>query len=367
MDQVISLLWSFCGAIFFLLSLLLHEFSHKACLLFLKKYNRKNVIFIFGSVQPNDLFSHPTKYQAITALCGPLASFSFVLCWYIIYIWASTINVPSVIVLIIRHQLIINLLIAVINSLPFYPLDNGIALRYVLLKKFNLSANRVIINLGKSITIIAILGGLFLICAGFFIAGIWCIIVSFSYKAALDISNQKELLLRSLYGESVSDYVRRNPITVHPSLTLDLFINDYYNRFHEKIYPVMQYSSVQGIVNLQKIKELPEDQWKYSTISEVSDHISNSNTVTADTDLTFALKLLIRTKQHGLLVVKNESLLGTITYNEIIHFLTPMINLPVETKRRKYKDHKKIDLNAPSENCHTKLNTRTYESVYNSL
>ncbi len=365
MDQVTSLLWSFCGATFFLLSLLLHEFSHSACLLFLKKHNRKNVVFIFGSVQPNDLFSHPSKYKAIAALCGPLFSFSFVLCWYVIYIQANSTNISSVLVLIFKHQLFINFLIAVVNFLPFYPLDIGIVIRYVLSKKFSLSANRVIINLGNSIAIIAILGGLFLICAGFFISGIWCTVIGFSYKAALDITNQKEQLLRSLHGESVGDYMRRDPITVHPSLTLDLFMIDYYNRFHENIYPVMQYSSVQGVVNLQKIDEIPEDQWKHYTIAELTDPISSSNAVTADTDITCALKLLIKKPQHALLVVKKESLQGTITYNEILHFLIPLLNLPLETTKK--KDHRRTDSKKVSENCYTKLNTHTYESVYNDL
>lgn len=322
--QSSALLWGLCGTFFFIISLLIHEIGHIASSRIFYVDLQKSFLFQFGSVHIDIFLCKPTISHILVALSGPLTSCIVAICWYLL----STLNfLPPQLVVQFNYLVILNFLLAVVNLLPFYPLDMGVVLRFAVskFKKTNEELFFLIEFLFLSCTFLI---GLYSVCTGYFYSGIWWILSSFSFRMALKITNQKQYLLKEMRGEKVGDFMRKNPITVHPSLALDKFMTEYYYRFHESIYPVVQYSCVQGVLTNQNIQKIPNNLWKNYTVGEIADPRSVDNTTTKDTDIVEILKKITERSDHNLLVVKDETLEGVLTLEDLLPYFSFKINLP---------------------------------------
>jgi predicted transcriptional regulator len=137
-------------------------------------------------------------------------------------------------------------------------------------------------------------------------------------------------------GEKVGDYMRVNPVTVHPSIPLDKFMREYYYRYYESIFPVVQYSSVQGAISNANIQKIPDNQWKNYTVGEIADPLCEDNATTKDTDVVEVLKKISDRSDHNLLVVKNETLEGILTLEDLLPYFSLKVNFSPRTKTRYY-------------------------------
>ncbi len=295
-NKTIIILWSCCGALLYFLSIFFHELGHIIAAKVFRTSASPRVLFPFGSVEPDELLSPLEKQGVLVALAGPIMSSVLAICLYLLLLLVNLINFHSPLALLLNHFILINFLIVTINILPFYPLDCGTVFRFMLLKlnKHPLFSIQIITYIGIIVSVITFSSGFLSLYNGHFFIGIWCIILGFLFKSALDIAIRKRNLFLNINGEKVSSYMRLNPITIHPSLALDKFILDYYYRFHEEIYPVIQFSSVQGIITSQSIKKIPREMWKHYTVGEVAEPLSNSNSVSSENDIIEVLPKLGR-------------------------------------------------------------------------
>ena len=134
-SQSSALLWGLCGSFFFIISLLLHEVGHIASSSFFHVDLQKSLLFLFGSVPNNDFFNKPSIPKILVALSGPLTSCIVAICWYLL----STLkSLPPQLIEQFNYLVILNLLLALVNLLPFYPLDMGAVFRFFVskIKKF---------------------------------------------------------------------------------------------------------------------------------------------------------------------------------------------------------------------------------------
>ena len=327
-----SLLWGLCGTFLFVISLWLHETGHIISSRILRVDLQKRVLFQFGAVQVNDFLTKPTSRHILVALSGPLLSGIVAILLHFI---STLISWPSVLLFLINCLIIVNCLLAVINVLPFYPLDMGIVFRFTVFK-LNSKNEKVVFPIGILFIYSMFLTGLYLICTGYFNSGIWYILGSISFRSALRVSNEKQYLLTEMRGEKVGDYMRTNPITVHPSLSLDKFMTEYYYRYHESIYPVVQYSSVQGVVTKQNIRKIPRTMWKNYNVREIADSLSADNATTKDTDIVEILKKLTDRSDHNLLVVNGEELEGVLTLEDLLPYFSLKVCFSPQKSARYY-------------------------------
>jgi Zn-dependent protease/CBS domain-containing protein len=330
--QLSALLWGLAGTFLFIFSLFLHEIGHFVSSKFFNVGLQKAFLFQFGSVHVDDFFTKPTISHVLVALSGPLTSCIVAIGWSFLLI---TISLPPKLILLFNYLVILNFLLAIVNLLPFYPLDLGVAFRFVTLRMKNAN-DEMVFPIGNLFLICAFLIGLHSIYTGYFYNGIWWIICSISFKMALRIANQKRYLLEEMRGEKVGDYMRVNPITVHPSITLDKFMREYYYRYYESIFPVVQYSFVHGVITNENIRKIPDDQWKDYTVGEIADPLSADNATTKDTDIVDILKKIADRSDHNLLVVKDETLEGVLTIEDLLPYFSLKVNFSPRQSTRYY-------------------------------
>ena len=223
-----------------------------------------------------------------------------------------------------------NLILAIFNLIPAFPLDGGRVLRSVLWSwKKNLRwATRIASRIGSGFGIALIILGVFVIISGGFIGGFWWVLIGMFMLNASRMSYQQLLIRRALEGEPVHRFMRTNPVTVPPSITIKNLVEDYIYRYHYKMFPVSEDHEQVSCISTQEVKAIPREEWDQHTVEEVANQCSQENTVTTSTDAMQALSLMNRTKRSRLMVVDQIGrLVGVLTLKDLLQFLALKFDL----------------------------------------
>jgi len=158
---------SVISALMLYISIALHELAHS----FIAKRYQINVreirMFILGGIAIFDKELPTPEAEFKTAVAGPLLSMILGLFFLGIGV---TIQEKSPITGIIVYTAIANLVIAVFNLVPAFPLDGGRVLRSLLWKKYDLiKATKIVASLGKAFGILIIFISAYYIAKGYYI------------------------------------------------------------------------------------------------------------------------------------------------------------------------------------------------------
>ena len=110
-------------------------------------------------------------------------------------------------------------------------------------------------------------------------------------------------------------------ITVQPSLRIDRLVEDFYLTHKHITYPVVERERIVGIVTLKQVKDVPRDQWREKTVSEVMKPIQEEMMLDPDGEAVDALQKMIRSGEGRLPVVKDGQAVGMITRKDILNLL----------------------------------------------
>jgi predicted transcriptional regulator len=170
--------------------------------------------------------------------------------------------------------------------------------------------------------------GVYNLFTGNFIGGMWWALIGMFLHSAAKMSYQQLLTLRALQGESVSRFMRNDPVTVPPDLTLEELVEDYIYRHHYKMFPVVADSDrVRGCVTTKEVKGVPKEEWKSKKVADIVLPCSAENTITPETDAVKALSLMHRTGSSRLMVVDGDRLVGIVSLKDMLKFLSLKIEL----------------------------------------
>lgn len=317
------------GAIGLFLSIIAHELSHS---LIARKFGlpiKGITLFLFGGVAEMTEEPPSAKSEFYMAIAGPIASIAIGIVFLGFNFITNAALFSKPIHVVISYLGFINILLAGFNLLPAFPLDGGRVLRSALWAwKKNLKwATHIASRIGTGFGIaLIILGGLTFF-AGNIVGGMWWALIGMFLYSASKMSYQQLLMRRALEGESVSSFMRKDPVTVSPSLSLNELVKDYVYKFHFKMFPVVDQSKLVGCVTTKQIKEIPQDEWAHRTVGELASKCSNENTIKPDDDATEALKIMKRNDTSRLMVTQNSNLVGVISLKDLLKFFALKVEL----------------------------------------
>jgi Zn-dependent protease/predicted transcriptional regulator len=319
------------GAIGLFLSIILHEFSHS---LVARKHGipmKGITLFIFGGMAEMSDEPPSPKAEFTMAAAGPISSLLIAGFFYLVYTAGVGLGISDPVNGVIQYLALINLILAVFNTVPAFPLDGGRVLRSILWGiKGNLRwATRVSSAIGSGFGVTLILLGIFnVLFVGNFIGGMWWFLIGMFLYSAARMSYQQLLTRRALEGESVRRFMKIDPITVSPDMTVDRLVEDYIYVFHHKMYPVVGDSDkVEGCVTTKQIKEVPREEWNQKRVREIAAPCSGDNSISPDTDAIKALSMMNRTGASRLLVTEGGRLAGVITLKDMLNLLSLRVEL----------------------------------------
>ena len=312
------------GTLGLFISIVLHELSHS---LVARRYGipmKGITLFIFGGVAEMDDEPPSPKAEFFMAIVGPLASIVIALVSYTIYLlgkqygWSAPVNG------IFFYLGIINMVLAIFNLLPGYPLDGGRVLRSALWhwKKNIRWATRISSQIGAAFGLGLIILGVASFIFGNIIGGIWWVLIGFFLRNASQMSYQQLFIRKALEGEHVRRFMKTDLVTVSSSMSIEELVEDYFYKHHFKMYPVLANSKLIGFVTTRMVKEIPKEDWKLRKVEDIVRPCSNENTVSTDTDAVVALSKMYQSGNSRLMVLEDGKLIGIITLKDMMDFLS---------------------------------------------
>jgi Zn-dependent protease len=198
-----------------------------------------------------------------------------------------------------------NLLLAVFNLFPGYPLDGGRVLRAIIWKRTgNMQhATRIAGFCGQLMSLVLIAFGLYMALAPTFHAyfmGLWSVLVGvFLLGAATNVV--RSVREQITVGEAMSPAVM-----IEPDLPVTRFVDEILPLHQYSSFPVAQGKSLLGILTLEDLKKVPRQQWRDRRVRDVMRPVSSSMFVKTTTGMDAANEL-IQSNGVGALAVIEES------------------------------------------------------------
>jgi Zn-dependent protease/CBS domain-containing protein len=318
------------GAIGLFLSIILHEFSHS---LVAKKQGlpmKGITLFIFGGVAEMGEEPPSPKAEFLMSVAGPISSVLIAGVFYGVFHLGVKGGWPEALNGTMGYIAFINLILAGFNLIPAFPLDGGRILRSGLWAyKGNLRwATRIASAIGSGFGIFLIVMGVFQVLAGNFVGGMWWFLIGMFVQGAAKSSYKQVLVRRALEGEPVRRFMKTDPVTVQPSVSVQELVEGYIYEHHHKLFPVVEDTNkLVGCVTTKEVKGIPREEWAEKRVGDVMVSCSPENTVEPDVDAMKALSLMHRTGAGRLVVVDADRLEGILTLKDLTNFLSMKIEL----------------------------------------
>ncbi len=317
------------GALGLFLSIVFHEFWHSVIARHFGLPMKGITLFIFGGVAEMEDEPPDAKTELLMAIAGPISSAVLGGLFLAAYWGGHSAHWPEPVWGVLQYLGWLNLVLAVFNMIPAFPLDGGRVLRSILwAARGDLRwSTRIAAGFGSGMGILLILLGLFAFITGNVITGIWYFLIGMFIRGAAQMSYRQVLIRNALGGETISRFMEPNPIVVPPSISIHELVNDYIYRYHYKMFPVATDGTLLGCISARQVKDIPREQWDQRRVEDALTTCSIENTIPPDTDAMKALAIMNRTGNSRLLVVAGDQLVGIITLKDMLKFLNLKMDL----------------------------------------
>ncbi len=232
----------------------------------------------------------------------------------------------------------VNLLLGVFNLIPGFPLDGGRVLRSIVwhVSKDVRYATGVATGLGKGFAYLMIVVGI----AGPFIGNsslLWFVLIGWYLLRAAQQSYYQAIAQHAMEGIKVGQAMTENPSTVPPDITIESMVKDYFMQHRWVAYPVVQDSSVQGVITINSIKDVPRRSWGRKHVSDVLRPLSTDIVASPDNEVSDVMPKLTTKAEGRLLVMKGGHLIGILTRTDVARAVAKRLRREAEEEEREQK------------------------------
>lgn len=302
-------------------SVLLHEFGHAVTAQKLGIPVISITLFIFGGVAAISQDAESAGDEFKIAIAGPIVSVLTGVTFGAIFLALGDVNEQAS--ALVGYLALVNIVLAVFNMLPGFPLDGGRVLRAIIWKATGSvrRSTRIVATIGSLLGSLLFVVGIFTIFQGNLVNGVYSVAIGWFLQNAATQGRQQveqEVALRDVY---VHDLMQHDPVTVHPGLDIQSLVDDYVLGRNVRGLPVCDEGRLVGIITVNDIKEIARDEWPRRQVSELMTGLAELQTVEEMTLVNDVLRLMAEHDFHQLPVLRDGSLVGLITRSGLVRYL----------------------------------------------
>ncbi len=313
------------SAVGLLISIALHELSHALVGQHFKMSIDRITLFLFGGVaQMNDEPPSP-KAEFWMAIAGPIMSVVLAVVFFGFYEFSTQLGLSEVVQATLSYLASINVVVALFNMLPGFPLDGGRVLRSALwhFKKDVVWATRISSGIGQLFGIFLASLGVFSLLRGDFVSGIWGILLGFMLISFARSAYMQLMIKQNLHGRSIAHFMNPRPATATPETSISELMREFVNHEDQTLLPVVREDgALVGCVDPRVAGQFPENEWHRHHVAEVVQACTLDQQVEPDTDAQEALARMSKRGYRELVVVHGNHLLGVLSQAALIRYLS---------------------------------------------
>ncbi|PTX53823.1 Zn-dependent protease [Litoreibacter ponti] len=304
-------------------SLLLHELAHSVVARSLGVPIKSITLFLFGGVA--ELEDEPSSgmTELWIAIAGPLMSFVLAFGFWALADAASLLGIAPSTVSVLSYLAVINLVLAVFNMVPAFPLDGGRVLRAYLWHRSGdvLAATRTAARSGTVVGYCLMALGVASLFQGAVVSGLWQVMIGGFVLMAARAAYAAQLAKSVFEGQTVAALMTRDPITVGPEMTLSNFVNQIMLRHRISFVPVIEGKVLLGHIDQSVLSGIDRENWANTRVGDVYVGLQDTAIVSPETPVPDLLARIGDTGDRKFMVVTDHSLKGVITLSDLTHCL----------------------------------------------
>lgn len=314
------------GVIGLAASILAHELSHSLVGRVFGIEVKTITLFLFGGAAHLEDEPPNATAEIVMAAAGPVMSLALAGAFNAAALISQTASQPLAAVL--GYLAILNLILAVFNLIPAFPMDGGRVLRGAVwattgdVRRATRVASRAGAGFGWVLTGL----GLTLIIGGAFVGGLWWILIGqFIRFGALSSWRQMEAR-RVFSGTPAGDLMTPDPDVAPAEITLQQFLEDHVYRTHHETYPVVRDGEAVGLIGVAELRGVPREDWGQVTVADAMSPAPDAM-IDARTEAMEALKLMQTSRRTRLMVTEHGRLVGVLTLKDLMEHLAMRLDV----------------------------------------
>jgi Zn-dependent protease len=314
-------------SLLFFASILLHELAHSFVALAKGIPVRSITLFVFGGVaQIGREPDRPlTEFQI--AIAGPVASALLAVGFGIAAYLAG--DQFERLAALAGWLSSINLILAVFNLVPGFPLDGGRIFRAALWHMTGslTKATRIAAGSGQAIGYGFIFFGIWTAFTGNWFSGLWLAFIGWFLMNAAQESVVQVSIRSVLSGLKAEDVMAKEYLIVAGDRSLADLVEGEILRTGGRCFLVSSDGHVEGLVTLHQIRAVPRELWGHTTVREAMTPLAGMQVVVPQTPVMEVLQTMEREDINQVPVMKSGSLLGMITRERLLRVLSANLEL----------------------------------------
>ncbi len=308
-------------SVLFFTSVLAHELGHVWVALRDQVRVRGVTLFMFGGVAQIEDEPRTPGAEFRIAIAGPLVSLALALVFQVLYLLDRGVSpylaAPSV------WLARINLILALFNMLPGFPLDGGRVLRAVIwqVTGSQVQATRIAGSVGQLVAYGFIGVGAIQIVSGGLFNGMWLIFIGFFLRDAARSAMIQSDIQQRLRGVTAGQVMTRECYTVPYDVTVKDLVENRMMMLGQRCFFVRDEQGGSGFVTPAVLATVPREHWNTVTVGEIMARSEQQDYVEPSTDILDALRLMDRRDLQQLPVIYNQQIVGMLSREQILNML----------------------------------------------
>lgn len=313
-------------AVLFFVSIVLHELGHSVVAQSRGIRVPSIVLFALGGISQMEKESPDAKTEFWMAFAGPLVSMAIgVFCLGLARTlgWGGMSSASNPVAAMLGWLGYINIMLAIFNLIPGYPLDGGRVFRAVVwwITGNMERSTRTAAVVGQGFAFIFIFVGLWRFFHGAGFAGLWIAFIGWFLLDASRSSYAQVELLHVLRGVKVRDVMDRDCTPVDASLTLQSLVDEHSLPTGRRCFVVQKNGYLAGLITTADIGRIGRERWPVTTVEEAMKPLRQLHTVSPDSPVAQALDTMARENVNQLPVVTDGHLEGTLSRTHLLQVL----------------------------------------------
>lgn len=315
-------------SILFFASVLAHELGHAYLALRNKIPVKSITLFIFGGVAQIGQEPQSPGVEFRIAIAGPLVSLGLAGLFGITFLLDQAIPLlaaPSL------YLMRINLILALFNMIPGFPLDGGRVLRAIVWRFTNSfqRATQIASISGQAVAFGFIGLGIFTIFSGQFFNGVWLVFIGWFLQNAAASTHAQANIQQHLRGISVGQVMSRECARVGSLIPISTLVEERVLTGGERCFFVADNGKLEGMLTLKDISKVPQPSWRFTTTRQAMMPANQLVSVTPETELMSALQTMDNANVAQVPVIVEGELVGVLSREQVVHYLRSRAELGI--------------------------------------
>jgi Zn-dependent protease/predicted transcriptional regulator len=313
-------------AVLFFVALLLHELSHSLVAQARGLKVKSITLFALGGVSQIEGEATDAKTEFWVAIAGPIASLIIGFgCLAVAFVlgWRRPAEPRTAVTAVLVWLGYINVILAVFNMIPGFPLDGGRVLRAIVwaITKNADRSTRVAARVGQVVAFLFIFDGIWEFFGGAGLNGLWLAFIGWFLMDAAKASYGQAEITAAFQGVRVSSVMSRDCVNVNRAMSLQEFVDSYLLTTGQRCYAVEDHGHLVGLVTPRDVGAIPREMWDKTTVRDAMRPLEKLQIITPDAQVLDALKLMAGKDVNQLPVVANGTLQGVVSRAQLMQLL----------------------------------------------